>query len=165
MRRKRRFIGTLDQVKIRREGDAAIIEYADPDVGATHFKLGSKVHGMTDQEILDSFNDHLRASEELRDAYEHVAVEIPIGKPQIRYFGAGDQWTPRGGVVRCLIDDGGPDGEPVITIDDRELSWSEFGRLMTTYAGWGARIVFVPDDEIHLEPTIEVREPDRAEGE
>ena len=51
------------------------------------------------------------------------------------------------------------DNEPIIYVDDRELSWREFGRLMTTYAGWGVRIVFVPDDELHEEPQIEVREP------
>ena len=31
---------------------------------------------------------------------------------------------------------------------------------MTMYAGWGMRIVFVPDDELHEEPQIEVREPE-----
>lgn len=59
-----------------------------------------------------------------------------------------------------MVHDTGPDSEPVIEVDDRELSWEEFGRLMTTFAGWGARIIFVPDDETHLEPTIEVREPE-----
>lgn len=52
------------------------------------------------------------------------------------------------------------DGEPVIHIDDHELSWREFGRLLTTHAGWGMRIVFVPDDEVHETPQIEVREPE-----
>ena len=80
--------------------------------------------------------------------------------PQIEYFEKGDQWTPHGDVLRCVISDGGPDNEPIIYVDDRELSWREFGRLMTTYAGWGMRIVFVPDDELHEEPQIEVREPE-----
>ena len=80
--------------------------------------------------------------------------------PQIEYFEKGDQWTPRGDVLRCVISDGGPDNEPIIYVDDRELSWREFGRLMTTYAGWGVRIVFVPDDELHEEPQIEIREPE-----
>jgi hypothetical protein len=101
--------------------------------------------------------------DQLRREYEHVAVEIPIGQPQISYFEEGDQWTPRGDVLRCVISDGGPDGEPTIDIDDRELSLREFGGLLCTHAGWGMRIVFVPDDEIHEQPTIEVREPENEE--
>ena len=48
---------------------------------------------------------------------------------------------------------------PVIEIDDRELSWEEFGKLVVTYAGWGMRIAFVPEDEVHRLPRVEVREP------
>ena len=92
--------------------------------------------------------------------YEHAAVEIPPGHPQIQYFETGRQWTPRGGVLRCVIGDSGPDGEAVIYIDDHELSLEEFGRMLCAYAGWGMRIVFVPDEEINEEPYIEVREPD-----
>lgn len=47
-----------------------------------------------------------------------------------------------------------------ITIDDQELSSRQFSRLLTTYAGWGMRIVFVPDDELADPPRIEVREPE-----
>ncbi|MBI4316905.1 MAG: hypothetical protein HY675_00325 [Chloroflexi bacterium] len=62
--------------------------------------------------------------------------------------------------MRCVIGDGGPDGEAEEYIDDQELSLGEFGRLLTTYAGWGMRIVFVAEDEIHEEPEIVVCEPD-----
>jgi hypothetical protein len=159
---KRPHVASLDEVRITRQGDSAVIEFADPTISTTHLALGAELARMTDQEILDRFNDCIRAEERLAAEYEHVAVEIPPGKPQIEYFEQGDQWTPRGGVLRCEIDDGGPDGEPIIYIDDHELSWTEFGRLLTTYAGWGMRIVFVPDDELHLQPRIEVREPERS---
>lgn len=159
MRLKRPYVATLDQVRITRAADEAVIEYAEAGVWTTHFKLGDEVHKMTDQEILDRFNEMLEASERLREEYEHVAIEIPPGKPQIEYSERGYQWTPRGDVLRCVVSDGGPDNEPIIYIDDHELSWTEFGRLLTTYAGWGMRIVFVPDDETDLEPRIEVREP------
>jgi hypothetical protein len=49
---------------------------------------------------------------------------------------------------------------PVIYVDDREFDWQEFGRMLCTYAGWGMRIVFVPDDELERTPKIAVREPD-----
>jgi hypothetical protein len=59
-------------------------------------------------------------------------------------------------VLRCEIDNGGPDGEPIIGIDDQELSWREFGRLLGTYAGWGMRIVFVPDDRLDEQPEVRI---------
>ncbi len=39
--------------------------------------------------------------------------------------------------LRCLIDDTleHEASEPVIQIDEKELSWSEFGKLLCTYAG------------------------------
>ena len=70
---------------------------------------------MSDQEILDRFNESLVAMEQCRAQYEHVALEIPPGKPQIEYFDKADQWTPRGGVLRCVISDGGPDNASTIT--------------------------------------------------
>lgn len=88
----------------------------------------------------------------------YVAVEIAPGKPQIRYHRDADQWIPRGGVLRCVVHDGGPENEPIIHVDDRKLSWDEFGRLLTTYAGWGMRIVFVPRDELDEAPCIVVRQ-------
>jgi hypothetical protein len=159
MRLKRPYVASLDQVRITRQQDGVVIEYAEPGVRTTHFKLGAQVHKMTDEEILDRFNEWLNASEQLRQEYEHVAIEIPPGRPQIEYFDRSRQWTPRGGVLRCVISDGGPDNEPIIHVDNHDLSWEEFGRLLTTYAGWGMRIIFVPEDETHIEPQIEVREP------
>jgi hypothetical protein len=47
----------------------------------------------------------------------------------------------------------------VVVIDDEELSMEEFGRMLTTYAGWGKRIKFVPDDQLHRWPAHEVHEP------
>jgi predicted small lipoprotein YifL len=89
----------------------------------------------------------------------------PIRQAQIEYFDQGDQWTPRGEVLRCVISDGGPDNEPIIHIDDRDLSWNAFGRLLTTYAGCGhaSHLRPPPDDEIEAEQRIEVREPRQDE--
>lgn len=63
------------------------------------------------------------------------------------------------GIKWCYIEDGGPDGEAQIEIDDTWLSLQEFGRLLTTYAGWGMRIIFVPE-ATDPQPPIEVREPE-----
>ncbi len=160
MRRKRPFVEAFEAVKITRDGDAAIIEYLEPGVMTTRYVLGPEMSTMSDQEIHRRFNQSLIATEELRASYQHVAVEIPRRQPQIEYFEPGDQWVPRGDVLRCIIDSG-PDAETVIHIDDHELSLREFGRLLSTQAGWGMRIVFVPDDEIEKQPRVEVREPNK----
>jgi hypothetical protein len=150
----------LNEVEITREGDDAVIEYKDPDIATTYFHVGPSLCGMTDQQILDEFNAVLQADEEASATYEHIALEIPDGQPQMRYFAPGDQWVPRGGVLRCVIDDGGPEGEAVIYVDDQPLSLAAFGRMLCTYAGWGMRIVFVPDEQLAAAPTIELREPE-----
>jgi hypothetical protein len=119
---------------------------------------------MTDEEILLVFNQTIAAQIRHRDELgKYVAIEVPVGSPQVdEHPGTVNQWCPRGGVLRCLIDDGGgEDGFlPVIHVDDHEFTWDEFGRMLCTYAGWGMRIVFVPDDELDHTPKIVVREPD-----
>jgi hypothetical protein len=58
---------------------------------------------------------------------------------------------------------GDPERQLVVGIDDHELSLDEFGRVLRTYAGWGMRREFVPEDEIHRRPAHEVREPEPEE--
>lgn len=164
MRMKKPYIASLDQVRISREDEYGIIEYLEPNVSATHLRIGPNVQTMTDQQILDEHNRILRIQEQSGVAYEHAAIEIPPGHPQIKYFEPGDQWTPRGDVLRCIISDEGPDGEAVIYIDDKDLSLYDFGRLLTTHAGWGMRIVFVSDDRMEEQPDIKVQDPQDHEG-
>jgi hypothetical protein len=163
-RKKKPRIARLDQVRISREGENAIIEFVDPDIATTHLKIGSQVRQMTDEEILLLFNQVIAAQIRNRDELgEYIAVEVPVGSPQVQHHPEyTNEWSPRGGVLRCLIEDGGgEDGDlPVIHIDDREFSWDDFGRMLLAYAGWGMRIVFVPDDELERTPKTAVREPD-----
>ena len=69
-------------------------------------------------------------------------------------------------MLRCYIEDGGgEDGSlPTVYIDDREFTWDAFGKMLCAYAGWGMRIVFVPDDELEKAPKIVVREPGKSQG-
>jgi hypothetical protein len=159
MRYRKPRTATLDEVIISREGEYAVIEFRESGISSMNLKLGPKVEKMTDRQILNAFNKTVRSMEEMRSSYVHTPVEIPSGKPQIKYFAPGDQWVPRGDVLRCIIDDGGLDGEVTIWIDEREFSLDEFGRLLKTYAGWGMRITFVPDDEIENVHRIEIRDP------
>ena len=93
--------------------------------------------------------------------YRHVAVEI-VGRPQIEYSKECRQWVPRGDVLRCVI--AWKDGEPAIEIDDTELSLREFGEMLLTREGWGMRVVFVPDGELHKTPQTKVSagKPERS---
>jgi hypothetical protein len=159
MRRKKPYRTTLDEVSISRDGETAIITYRDPDVVTTHFKIGSNLERMTDGQILDLFNQTIEAMDKLAAAYEHVANEIPAGQPQIEYFAEGDQWTPRGDVLRCIVMGDGLDDDVFVCIDEKELTLKEFGKLLSTYSGWGMRIIFVPEDELEKEPVIEISEP------
>ena len=64
MPRKRPFVASLNEVRITRDGETAIIEYADPDVWTTHFKLGAEVQTMSDEEILERWNRGVEATED-----------------------------------------------------------------------------------------------------
>ena len=114
---------------------------------------------MSDAAILDLFNSVIDAQGQMAAEYDNRVIEIPLGRPQIKYVADADQWVPRGQVLRCLIEDD-ENGELLVQIDDQELRLQEFGRLLRTYAGWGMRITFVPDDRLTEEPEVEVREPD-----
>jgi len=164
MPRPRPRLARIDEVDITRQENAAEISFRDGTVGSTLLQLGPRVAIMTDAEILEAFNDTMWAMQRSTAEYHHVAVEVPSGKPQISYSPLSDQWVPRGHVLRCCIDDGGSHGETEVEIDNRVLSMHEFGRLLAVYAGWGMRIVFVPDDRLTEIPEIDVREPDDDGG-
>jgi hypothetical protein len=151
-----------DEIKISREGDNAIIQYADDTVATTYYRLGrERLATMTDEDILADWNDHIDARDEFMRTYEYVAVEVPVGRPQLDRFEEGDHWVPRGHVLRCVVHGStGEAEEPFLTIDDRDFTPVEFAKMVSTFGGWGMRLVFVPDNALHEEPAIEVREPE-----
>jgi hypothetical protein len=148
MRLKKPTRAIIDQVRITREGNDAIIDYADSGVAGTRFTIGPDIATMTDREIIDVFNGILAAQERLLAAWDKTVTEEAPGEKQMDYHEDSGQWVPRGDVLRCIIDDGGPEGEVTIHIDDKELSLAEFGRMLTVHAGWGMRIAFVPEEFI-----------------
>jgi hypothetical protein len=80
-------------VKISREGDFPVFTYADEKMGgAMSLKIGPEINRMTDYELLDRHNGVAFSMQEMRETYEHVAVEIPIGKPQIEFNPQCHQW-------------------------------------------------------------------------
>ena len=57
MRIKKPRHASLEEVKVSRENDGAVIEFADPTISTTHFKIGPQVRQMSDQVILNMFNE------------------------------------------------------------------------------------------------------------
>lgn len=161
MRKKMPRIAKLDQVRISREGEAAIIEFLDPSIMAVRFRIGPEIEQLTDEAILLLFNQFTVATMRIRDELDpYIAVEIPPGSPQVLAKPETEnKWVPSGNVLRCVIESG-DDLQPIIYVDDQEFSWEEFGRMLCTYAGWGMRIVFVSEDELEINPQIVVREAD-----
>ena len=113
MRMKKPRRASMDEVRITREGEFAIIENADPTVSVMHLKIGTEIRLMSDQEILDLFNDVIASQDQLRAEHENIVTEILPGRPQIKYFEDGDQWVPRGGVLRCFVYAKRPFGDPL----------------------------------------------------
>jgi hypothetical protein len=157
-RLKRPYITNKSEVIITRNGEYADITYRDPTVEGVSLKIGPDIILMSDQEILDRHHEVLLAMKQAVANYKHEAVEIPLGKPQVEYSECCDQWVPRGDVLRCVIHD--EEGRrAVIAIDDKEFTLEEFGTMLTTFSGWGMRIVFVPEDELAKQPDIVIKDP------
>ncbi len=159
MKRKRPYQVRLGEVQLTRTGESVEIRYPEADIPVTLFAIGSDLAAMSDADVIELWNCNLRARAELAAQYGNRALEIPLGRPQIQYHQDCHQWSARGQVLRCVVEDD-ENMRPVISIDDHELSWEEFGKLVVSYAGWGMRIAFVPEDEIHRLPKIEVLEPE-----
>ena len=161
-RKKRPIPAVLDQVRITRDGRDAVIEYADDKVSDTRLTIGPQIEKMTDKEIVDIFNGVMAAQEKLLAGWDRTVTEIPPGLPQFEHRTDLDHLVPLADVLRCVVDDGGPDGEVSILIDDQELSLAEFGQLIKFYAGWGMRVTFVPDERVTENPVPVLQRPKKT---
>jgi hypothetical protein len=159
MRPKKHTHVLLDQVRISRDGDTATIDHVEPGISSVHLTIGPQITAMTDANIVEMYNDVLDAQSTLLQEWDKTVAEEPPGEPQIDYHEDRDQWVPRSDVLRCIVHDGGPDGEVIIHIDDNELSLREFGRLLSVYAGWGMRMAFVPEEFVTENPKVKIRKP------
>jgi hypothetical protein len=151
-------------VRVTHEGEDALIDHAAANLCGARVVIGPGISSMTDADIVALYNDILDAQWALVRRWDKTVVEEPPGEKQIDYHENSDQWVPRGDVLRCVIDDGGPNGEVTIHVDDQELSLAEFGRLLCVHAGWGMRVAFVPEEFVTENPTVKIREPRRRKG-
>ncbi len=65
MRIKKPRHASLDEVKVSRDDAGAGIEFADPTISTTHFKIGRQVRQMSNQAILNMFNNMIAARDQL----------------------------------------------------------------------------------------------------
>ena len=65
-------------------------------------------------------------------------------------------------MIRCRISDA--DGEVQLVIDDQVFTMKDVESMLRSYAGWGLRMVIVPEDEIERAPTIVVGESRFVDG-
>lgn len=163
MRFRRPPQSSIDQVRISRNGEVAIIEYADPAYGTVNLTLGPMIKTLTDHEILDVYNDIIAAQEASIADPANRPIEIPKGRPQIEWLEDMQQWSARGHVLKCEVSDD-VDGNLVVYVDDKELDGEAFLQLIKPFAGWGMRITFMDESQIHDEPDVIVRDPDDSDG-
>lgn len=149
----------IDQVHISRKGEYAIIEHANPAYGAVNLKLGPKINTLTNRQILEMFNDVIAAQEASIADPANRPIEIPKGRPQIEWLKDLQQWSARGHVLKCEVSDD-EDGNLVVYVDDNELDAEAFLQLIRPFAGWGMRITFMDESQIHDEPDVILRDPD-----
>ena len=96
MRLKKPTRAIIDQVRITREGNDAIIDYADSSISGTRLTIGPDIATMTDREIIDVFNGILAAQERLLAAWDKTVTEEAPGEKQMDYHEDSGQWVPRG---------------------------------------------------------------------
>ena len=159
MRLRRPPQATIDQVHISRDGEYAIIEHADTAYGTTRLLLGPMLKNMSDAEVLEVFNEIIAAQDASVADPANRPVEIPRGRPQIEWLEDLQQWSARGHVLKCEVSDD-EDGNLVVHVDDKELDAEAFLQLIRPFAGWGMRITFMDESQIHEEPEVIVRDPD-----
>lgn len=154
---------TLEDLVITRINNEEVnIKFTDPSYYGYHIKIGPDLESMSDKDIYRYVLDFFKKLDAKAAEYEHVAIEIKEGHPQMEYSEECGAWSPVGDVLKCHIMGCNEDeNDPFVMIDEKELTLEEFGKLLSVYSGWGMRVVFVPGDELEKKPLIEVRKKGR----
>jgi hypothetical protein len=85
MRPKRPTHVLIDQVRITREGNDAIIDHADANLSGARIAIGPGIATMTDADIVEMYSDILDAQWGLLEGWDKTVVEEPPGEKQIDY--------------------------------------------------------------------------------
>lgn len=115
-------------------------------------KNGHHQNGNGDGRSLAPVSEGHQPARDSHDAF--IAVEIPAGSPQLSFHPASGGWILREWVLRCQLKQ--RDAVSLaLTIDDRDFSPREFGKLLLPYARdgcWGLRIEIVPRNALIDDP-------------
>ena len=100
-------------------GNEAIVDHTDATISSalSHWVRDRRA---IDADIVNLYNV-IGSQQELLAQWDKAVIEEPPGEKQIIYHIDSDQWVRRGDVLRCIIGDGGPEGEVIIDIDGKEL--------------------------------------------
>ena len=156
MQKKRSKIAFLREVKITRESDYAYVELIDPGYANHRIYFGSdKLASMTDEDILKVYNAIILSQKRL--LAESRPTEIAEGSHQIKYDAEYKHWVPQSHVLRCELTSGDQFDELVVCIDNEELSWDDFGKMLKVYMGWGMRVMFLPQEQLVNPPPVQIQ--------
>lgn len=144
-------------------GDGGDHGYGDDPVGGDD--LEPACAAMSADDLERWFADVARGDEGTRVGHAYVAIEVPLGRPQLAWFEWDDRVEARGDVVRAEILDLPPERghpSPVLSIDGDVVSWADLGEIVAARVGSGLRLVFVPVVELDVAPVIAVVDPEDA---
>ncbi len=121
----------MNGVRVTRDGTAALIAHDCEPVLTVRIELGAQAQTLTDQDILDRYNQRLYA----------LGAAL-VASPQLRWDDAAGRWTPRGHAIRCVVE--AAIDEPTVLVDEVELTVAELGAMLVRH---GAQICLVFLDE------------------
>ena len=153
---------SIDQVRITREGNDAIVDHADAGISGAHLAIGPEIAAMTDADIVDLYNDILEFSASApggvgQDGRRRTAggKTNRLSRKQ-RSMGAARRRTPLHHRRRRPR---GRGHHPYRR--SRVVAQRNSAGCSAVHAGWGMRIAFVPEEFVTENPTVKVRKPKR----
>jgi hypothetical protein len=132
-RKKRPHVATLEEVRITRDGEYAIIAYEDDTVATTQYHIGAdRLARMSDEDILMLWNAGLATKD------DDVRSRRDMGTAM-----------SRANALTCVVREApeGPD-DPFLFADGRTFTAMELAKLLGTHTGWVVRIELVPPENV-----------------
>ncbi|MDQ5936793.1 MAG: hypothetical protein QG574_4129 [Cyanobacteriota bacterium erpe_2018_sw_21hr_WHONDRS-SW48-000092_B_bin.40] len=146
MGRAKQKVAFAKEVIIKRSGETATIDFLDKSLGGTHLTICPQITEMSDADILRLYNDIVLTQE--RMIADFRPTEMQEGLPQIGIAPYYKDLTIYSQTLRCEVTSGESPDDTVIEIDDKQLTWSEFGKLISPYIGLGMRIQFMASEQL-----------------